>query len=107
VIATPIARPAHRTRCAARSAIRRPPQLGHTALPLQENGTEAIEPAAVAAEPSEPTRKEPAAQEAPELLLDKPRQRVPLVDTRRLDAERFEMSANHLIPHGCAGDFGV
>ena len=32
------------TRCAARSAIRRPPQLGQTALPLQENGTSRLSP---------------------------------------------------------------
>jgi hypothetical protein len=32
------------TRCAARSAIRRPAQLGHSVRPLQENGTSRSKP---------------------------------------------------------------
>src|SRR5687768_6087018 len=79
------------TRCAARSAIRLPPQFGQTARLLQENGTKRSSRQRAQRNPREPTRQEPAAQEALELLLDEPRERIPLVDTRRLGAERVEV----------------
>jgi hypothetical protein len=53
--------------------------------------------------PSKPTSKEPAAQKCAELLLDEPRQRVPLVDPRRLGPERPEVIAYHLVQRALCG----
>ena len=68
--------------------------------PLTGKRHETIEPTPAAAESREPTRQEPAAQEALELLLDEPRERIPLVDTRRFGAKCFEVVVDHLIQHG-------
>src|SRR5688572_14650479 len=67
--------------------------------PLTGKRHEAVEPAPAALKPREATRGVSAAQEVPELLLDEPRQRVPLVGACRLGAERLEMIADDLIQH--------
>jgi hypothetical protein len=63
------------TGCAARSVIRRPPQLGHHARPLRENGTRCAR-AALAPKPRHIVFEHAARQKLPELALDELRQAV-------------------------------
>ena len=62
-----------------------------------------IEPALSTAKPREPAGEEAAAEKPPELLLDKPRQGVALIDASRLGPERLEVIADHLMEHALRG----
>ena len=73
------------TRWAARSAMRRPPQLGQKARAEED---QAVEAAAGAAEPREPRGGPSAAEEVAKLLLNKAGQPLTVAEPRRLCPKR-------------------
>ena len=74
------------TRCAARSVIRRPPQLGQNPLPLQEKATRRSTP-----------------QDRVKLLLDEPRQALAVAQMGGLRPERLEVLAHDLLQDAPCG----
>ena len=84
-------------KCAARSAMRRPPQLGQNPRPLQGKGHEPIETARRTPQPREAARQKATPQKVAELLFHEPGQPFPVPQTGRLRAERLDVIADHLI----------
>src|SRR5215470_16884346 len=92
------------TRCAARSVIRRPPQLGHHARPLHENGTRCS--ATHALESRHAVLEHAARQELPELAFDELRQARAVAGLRHRAQEGLQVLGDDLVEHGVLGVTG-
>lgn len=88
-----------------RRALRHPPPAaaGTDRSPLAGKRYQSVQPAAGAAKLGEAAREEPAAQKAPELRLDEPRQSVTIARAARLGPERLEVIACDLVQHALRG----
>ena len=87
------------TRWAARSVIRRPPQVGQKPRPLHENGTRCSRRAALAAKAGDAVLEDPARQKLPELSLDELRQACAIARLHGRAQERLEMLADYPMEH--------
>ena len=90
-------------RCAARSVIRRPPQLGQKPRPLQENATNRSVPQPVHRNRANPMREHAAANESLKLALHEQRGAALFVMSVELPEERLEVLAHHAVKHPMLG----
>lgn len=91
------------TRCAARSAIRRPPQLGQKPRPWHEYATRRSVRQASHRKRAKPPARKPAAQKRGELVVDKSRQPLAVAQAPRLDAKGLDVFPHDGVKHGVRG----